>query len=250
MGEVAGGRAGEAAFLLFLASWSGDGLVLREDPPRSQLPLQEGREIIPGGNEDQHRGGVSPHHSAQRAITRGFSLMRSRSALTWAPFSPGSVLTQSTHPSRSRLVSSGAEDPPTEEAKLVSPSKSGAAYELGGPATHHAGRCFPGCQTFVQNPRRLGKRGHPVSLRTSGALGVSTGLWARPLPSRAPTSLQSARFHHDLCAVGPRDPQSRTLYLSPSDSSLSCQEILHHAGLGLLTKSQKATTGLRISLNT
>ena len=42
VGEVAGGRAGGAAFLLFLASWSGDGLVLREDPPRSQLPLQEG----------------------------------------------------------------------------------------------------------------------------------------------------------------------------------------------------------------
>lgn len=161
MGEVAGGRAGEAAFLLFLASWSGDGLVLREDPPRSQLPLQEGGEIVPGGNEDQHRGGVSPHHSAQCAITRGFSLMRSRSALTWAPFSPGSVLTQSTRPSRSRLVSSGAEDPPTEEAKLVSPSKSGAAYELGGPATHHAGRCFLGCQTFVQNPRRLARGATP-----------------------------------------------------------------------------------------
>ena len=89
-----------------------------------------------------------------------------------------------------------------------------------------------------------------MSLRTSGALGISSGLWARLLPSRAPTSFQSARFHHDLCAVGPRDPQSRTLCLPPSDSSLSCQKILHHAGLGLLTKSQKATTGLQISLNT
>ena len=118
VGEVAGGRAGGAAFLLFLASWSGDGLVLREDPPRSQLPLQEGREVVPGGNGDQHRGGLGPHHSAQRAITRGFSLIRSHSALTCAPFSPGSVLTQSTRLSRSRLVSSGAEDPPTKEASL------------------------------------------------------------------------------------------------------------------------------------
>lgn len=55
MGEVAGDRAGEAAFLLFLASWSGGGLVLREDPPHSQLSLQEGGEVVPGGNGDQHR---------------------------------------------------------------------------------------------------------------------------------------------------------------------------------------------------
>lgn len=89
-----------------------------------------------------------------------------------------------------------------------------------------------------------------MSLRTSGALGVSAGFWARPLPSRAPTSFQSVRFHHDFCTVGPRDPQSGTLCLSPSDSSLSCQKILHHAGLGLLTKSQKATARLQISLNT
>ena len=189
VGEVAGGRAGGAAFLLFLASWSGDGLVLREDPPRSQLPLQEGREVVPGGNGDQHRGGLGPHHSAQRAITRGFSLIRSHSALTCAPFSPGSVLTQSTRLSRSRLVSSGAEDPPTKEAKLVSPSKPGAAYELGGPTTHHARRVLPGMPHLRAEPKTAGQEGSPrvsENIRSPGgqhwALGSAPAFQGSHIP--------------------------------------------------------------------
>lgn len=90
-----------------------------------------------------------------------------------------------------------------------------------------------------RNPRQLGRRSHPVSLKTSsGPEGSALGSRAQPcLPGRPHPSICSVSSQ-PLSLLAPRDPPEQN---SPSFRQQPVLlKILHHAGLGLLTKS-KAT---------
>lgn len=88
----------------------------------------------------------------------------------------------------------------------------------------------------------LGRRGHPVSLRTSGALRGhhrAPGWVFASQGSRIPSSLLCFVMTTELLAPRVLGIEF-SLCHSPSDSNLLCRQTSHHTGLGLLTKCSKS----------